>query len=457
MDRVRTRIARLIISASLIATVTPAAQAGAYYRASGTQVGASCVGTDGPVSVVAQTTYRDASGALWIDGVVSNDSTRTLAYTEVPVSFVSSGVPVPDETVDVCIDTRLLEGGKTATFHHRFWETIPETWTPVAAAGGGWNSDTPRLGLEVVSVEPVVPMVPAGMSAQCESDLAARTYRVVVRNPHAVPVTGARVFGPEYQGVPGGEQALLDTVSNELWCEPISPDATASVEVYGLVGEDVDPDTVVTQAFEAEAVELPSISLKFDTVAPKFGEPVNFTMALKNSAGALITGGRTLKLAWSLDGENWSYTHYETDTGVVSRPIVPKCRVYYKAVYWGGDDYGHAESGVVMVQPQSEVTVPGIALSSTTRNHAFGAAGFVKPDHSAGSHDVKLQCYRYENGAWVLRKTVSSTAVAYPGSYAKYTASLSLPLAGRWRVRAYHPADAQARGDVSGYDYLTVR
>jgi hypothetical protein len=37
------------------------------------------------------------------------------------------------------------------------------------------------------------------------------------------------------------------------------------------------------------------------------------------------------------------------------------------------------------------------------------------------------------------------------------TAKVSLPYAGKWRIRAYHAADSKNAATYSGYRYLSVR
>jgi hypothetical protein len=105
--------------------------------------------------------------------------------------------------------------------------------------------------------------------------------------------------------------------------------------------------------------------------------------------------------------------------------------------------------------PPSDRTpsTPGL-ISTRSTGKAFTVSGYVI-EHTASSAAMTLQFYRYESGHWVLRKSVSAkeTDAAVAG-YSKYSASTSLPYAGKWRVRARHkPGTAYLYG---GYQYLTV-
>jgi len=52
---------------------------------------------------------------------------------------------------------------------------------------------------------------------------------------------------------------------------------------------------------------------------------------------------------------------------------------------------------------------------------------------------------------------VSAKASNY-STYTKYSRSIRLPYAGKWRLRAYAPADSgHAATWSSGYDYVTVK
>jgi hypothetical protein len=170
-----------------------------------------------------------------------------------------------------------------------------------------------------------------------------------------------------------------------------------------------------------------------------------------------VIGERTVKLYWSSDGKEWRYKHLSAVNGIARGTVRPLEKVTYKAVFWGDSEYAEAHSHTVEVYPVTAVTTPAVAPTTVKAGAAFSASGFITPDHSAGNREVRVQCFRLENGEWVLRKTVWATCSAYPGPKARYGARVSLSQRGRWRLRALHPADDQTRRDVSAHDYLTVK
>ncbi len=98
-----------------------------------------------------------------------------------------------------------------------------------------------------------------------------------------------------------------------------------------------------------------------------------------------------------------------------------------------------------------------IAPSTMRRGRAASIYGYVAPAHSSGTYLVSLKFYlRNSHGTYVLHHSVNARRYAYSSSRSKYKASVALPHAGKWRVRAYH-SDAGHAPSYGGYDYITVR
>lgn len=470
------RLARAFVSVLIISAFIPIGSASAVSSTAG-------MGHDGVVSVVSQTVYTDAEGKRWIDGVVVNDSELVLQGVRFPVTVTPPVTPLTYEepmdgpwTFELEADGYLMKPGERTSFHALVPYEVPMGSEVVVGTGGGWATDEQPFDLEVLSVTPVVeePEAPVEPDVPVEEpgpavervgsltyeepqpEWAARAYTVVVKNNSAVPVGDIAVFGTETQGADAETAVLLDSLTACVDDEPLSPGATATVEVRGLARSDEDTTTSIFTEVFAEALEQTFISVKFSSVAPTYGESVSFTMRLTHADGTPVLGSRTLKLYWD-DGEGEGYQKFSTSTGVVTGVVRPLEKVFYTPVFWGDHRYATAIGEQVVVQPRTVVTTPRIEPTAVDAGSAFSAGGFIKPDHAAGSREIKVLCYRYENGEWVKRKIVTATVSAYAGPTAKYGARVSLPYRGKWRLRAYHPADAKTRADVSGYDYLTVK
>ena len=179
---------------------------------------------------------------------------------------------------------------------------------------------------------------------------------------------------------------------------------------------------------------------------------------------AMGVRGCSVRLRSSSDGKTFTDTgasYTTTAGGKFAFTVAPTTKTYYRVGFTGSGNYYLASMSVaIYLIPRVYLSTP-TAPSAAYRSRAFASAAYLKPRHGTGSYPVKLQCYREErqrNGVykWVLGKTVSAKAADY-STYTKVTARLSLPYAGKWRIRAYHAADSKNAATYSGYRYLSVR
>ncbi|MBI5232422.1 MAG: hypothetical protein HY876_09695, partial [Coriobacteriales bacterium] len=106
--------------------------------------------------------------------------------------------------------------------------------------------------------------------------------------------------------------------------------------------------------------------------------------------------------------------------------------------------------------PDVTISTPS-APSSMRRTRSYSVSGYLKPRHTPGARPVRVYRWRYVNRTWKSYGYVWAKASNY-STYTKYSCSMRLPYAGRWRVRAYHPEDSQHAGTWSrSYDYVTVK
>jgi len=87
----------------------------------------------------------------------------------------------------------------------------------------------------------------------------------------------------------------------------------------------------------------------------------------------------------------------------------------------------------------------------------YTVSATLKPHHTAGTYPLRIYKYRYVAGTWKASGYVKARAANY-STYTKCSCKVRLPLKGKWRLRAYAPADAFHRAAWSrGYAYVTVR
>jgi hypothetical protein len=104
--------------------------------------------------------------------------------------------------------------------------------------------------------------------------------------------------------------------------------------------------------------------------------------------------------------------------------------------------------------PAAGLTKPAV-VGKVARSKTFSLKGVLKARHPAGEWAVKLYCYRYEGGFWKLRKTVAAKVADDGEDSSSYRVSTTLPMSGKWRVRAVH-SDADHRWSNSVYKSITV-
>ena len=206
---------------------------------------------------------------------------------------------------------------------------------------------------------------------------------------------------------------------------------------------------------EAATTEI-QLTCTSSTLA-KHGASYTLTGRLRSSGSPLA--GRIVTLQSSTKKSGVQRTSISARTaadGSFSLRVTPESATDYRAVFSGETDaFAECASAWVRVTPRALVTTPK-APSKMRVGRKATIYGFVKPRHSAGSKPVRVYRWRWVSGKWKAYGYVRATVRNY-GSYSKYSVSTSL-IVGRWRVRAYSPADAEhAATWSSGFDYVTVK
>lgn len=129
-------------------------------------------------------------------------------------------------------------------------------------------------------------------------------------------------------------------------------------------------------------------------------------------------------------------------TGTYTFVVAPRDKTYYRMRFPGTAQLDPATSAAVAV-------TPGVWLSRPTTKarvlagQRFRVTCFIQPRHPAGLRNVvKFQFFRYVKPNWVLKRTKWATTANYL-NFTKLTLKTSIKTPGKWRVRAYAPADAR--------------
>jgi hypothetical protein len=118
---------------------------------------------------------------------------------------------------------------------------------------------------------------------------------------------------------------------------------------------------------------------------------------------------------------------------------------------WNG--YVLSESAVVTITVTPADMRTPVSPYRVGRGRLFQVYGATPMRHRPGTYPVVLDCYRFEDGRWVLRKSLSMRAYAYPRG-TKYGRWLRLALRGHWRLVARHAEGDMTRYSVARYMYV---
>jgi hypothetical protein len=178
---------------------------------------------------------------------------------------------------------------------------------------------------------------------------------------------------------------------------------------------------------------------------------------LTDSKGAGL-GGRAVTLERSVSGGPWTFVNMVlADPNGVVRLSTPKLSAATQfRLTWGGDvGYTGATSPLVTVTPRVALGTP-FAPSSAKAKARFKVTGTLLPEQTAGGHSVMLRCLLKRGSAWVLKSTVTTTN-ATKGSATVFSAGVSLPTRGTWRLVASFAATAGYAATTSAAKTLTIR
>lgn len=240
-------------------------------------------------------------------------------------------------------------------------------------------------------------------------------------------------------------------VSQSVYSEP----ASVTIVVHPIAPPPAPPTPPPAEAApSATSIALTSLSRTLSRYGDSFmmsgrlesgGKPLpGMRVVLQTAAGpAGPFTDTTITKATAADG-GFSLSH------------LPRSKTFYRVLFAGQSDVVlGSTSAVRSATPKAFVGTP-VAPTTMRSSRASAVYGYLKPRHVAGSYPVRVYRYRYVGGKWKSYGYVKAKASTY-STYSKYTTSLKLPYRGRWKIRAYHPADSVHAAGWSGFDYVTVK
>ena len=166
------------------------------------------------------------------------------------------------------------------------------------------------------------------------------------------------------------------------------------------------------------------------------------TGTLTDTTTHTAIGGQSVRVEWSLTGalNSWKLLATVTTdanqfyTGQYAAVVYPTQLTWYRFNFLGAPGLDPAPGNSLQVFVKPYLTVPKVP-SSAKVNKKFTVSGTLKPQFPAGQQTVTLVAYRYNGHKWVSYKSYSATN-ANNGSYTKYSASIKISKAGKYRFKA---------------------
>lgn len=369
--------------------------------------------------------------------------TATLASTAGTTATYNASAPGAN---DIAVFDGTTKVASISAASGQFSVATGKTYT-VYSVKGPSTAD----GIGSTSVSPVAPVLdliaPTTLSNAVASYPAAATIQLT-----AADNIGGSGVASTYYVVDGGAQLSGLTVNVagtgahtlEFW----SVDVAGNIEARKFANFDVTASTAV-----ASSIALGSKSATLATYGSTFS-----VLGTLTANGAGLPGQRVI-LQTSTNGiafADSSTFATTTATGTFALRAVPTRKMWYRVRLAESASYLGSTSSVVFALPRALVLNP-VAPAIMYRARAAAVYGYVKPRFTAGTYPVRIYLYRYVSGAWKAYGFVNAKASNY-STYTKYTASVKFAYAGKWRVRAYHPAEAlHAASWSAAYDVVTVK
>jgi hypothetical protein len=315
---------------------------------------------------------------------------------------------------------------------------------PVIAAGGTLATACVELTNKATGENVALPADPDGLAAFQDSAW-----------PVAAPGTWTSAKGTFYGYRWAAKDGTGDTARLEIHLPKLESNATY---VLTLKSPFTARFNSADYSYEFTTGRSTSIALgRGSSTLPSYGAACSITGTL-TAAGAGLANQR-LVVQSSSDNRTFvdtSVTATTTAGGAFSVSVKPSTRTYYRFRFAATGSYMGVTGSSIAVTPVARVSNP--VAPSTMYHHSYRTIyGYLWPRHTAGTAAVRIYKYRYVAGAW-RSYGYELAKVANHSSYSEYAHSMRLQYSGKWRLRAYAPADSgHAAAWSSGYEYVTVR
>ena len=273
-------------------------------------------------------------------------------------------------------------------------------------------------------------------------------------------------------GLPSAEQIRIERSLDGVHWQACSWGRTSAVSGTGTAAASLSAATYFRASYAGDDLSEPATSnaVRVEAIDDRAATAVHVDMPTGTLVGSVLTlhpwvEANGASIPWSsmvlersVDGATWASVRSYEQVEIFGKPIITDTEGYYRLRYPGDSSYRPSASsawkvGAVIIGPVPKtphrLVVAPVTASSVRIGRAFGVSGTLLPRHSRGSRAIKVQAFRYENRRWVLRRTFSATSSGTTPD--RFSAAVSLPASGTWRIRALAPADSAHAWGASSY------
>lgn len=265
----------------------------------------------------------------------------------------------------------------------------------------------------------------------------------------------------ERRTAPAGAWTTLDTITTDA-SGTATCSATPDVATQYRAVFDGDPafaDAGQSAPVLVDVTSTTSLTAAASNTRPAYAAATAITGKLGRFQGAVTPCSTETVTLQRQSGAVWvkvagASTHADGSYAFTVRPTVATT---YRVVFDGVDRLlDPSTSAPVKLVPGVFLGTP-VAPSVMKMGRYYTVYGSLQPKHSAGSKPVRVYRWRKVSGRWRSYGYVTATAYDDNG-YTRYKVRARLTRAGKWRLRAYAPADSLHTATWSGgYDYVTVK
>jgi len=218
-----------------------------------------------------------------------------------------------------------------------------------------------------------------------------------------------------------------------------------------------EPDTAYNYTLDYAIGEAPEVTIASSASTVSFGGPVTITGVVRDADTDAPLAGQAVEL-WSVGYPSYDFTRKVSgvvtagDGSFTFSTSVTRWTFFKVVAVTNGGGYSYGASAEKGVKAKVALGAPKWYTGTKYHGRSFTVYGYIKPRHPLGQKHVKITASRLDSGVWKVAKNVSNTS-----THTKFSTTIILPYAGKWKLVASTPDDGYHAATTSSATYVTVK